>query len=131
VFFNYVDLRFANETDGTFQLRLWPTDIELRGQIRADRRCPHAYRVVERGHRFVREPDGTVTRENELWRLALDASGSTVEAEELIAHNRAGVRYPVDPERCEARSVSRGQDDGAVLATNTRPDGPEGSNPGS
>ena len=28
VFFNYVDLRFLNETDRTFQLRAWLTDIE-------------------------------------------------------------------------------------------------------
>jgi vancomycin resistance protein VanW len=108
VFFNYVDLRFANETDRRFQLRAWLTDIELRGQIRADRRGPHAYRVVERGHRFVREPDGTVTRENELWRLTLDASTGAVRGEELITRNRAEVRYPVDPERCEVRGEARG-----------------------
>jgi vancomycin resistance protein VanW len=108
VFFNYVDLRFANETDRTFQLRAWLTDIELRGQIRADRRGPHAYRVVERGHRFVREPDGTVTRENELWRLTLDASTGAVRGEELVTRNRAVVRYPVDPARCEVRGEARG-----------------------
>ena len=108
VFFNYVDLRFANKTDRRFQLRAWLTDIELRGQIRADRPCPHAYRVVERGHRFVREPDGTVTRENELWRLTLDASTGAVRGEELITRNRAEVRYPVDPERCEVRGEARG-----------------------
>ena len=103
VFYNYVDLRFANVTDRSLQLRAWLTDDELRGEIRSDVASPHAYRIVERGHRFVREPDGSVVRENELWRLTLDASTGAVQAEELIARNRAEVRYPVDPARCEVR----------------------------
>jgi vancomycin resistance protein VanW len=107
VFFNYVDLRFANETDRTLQLRAWLTDDELRGEVRIDLPWPHAYRIVERGHRFVREPDGSVVRENELWRLTLDASTGAVQGEELVTRNRAGVRYPVDPARCETRGEAR------------------------
>ena len=97
----YVDLRFANETDRTLQLRVWLTDDEVRGEVRIDHAWPHAYRVVERHHRFVREPDGTVYRENELWRLSLDAAANVVQAEELVTRNRAEVRYPVDQARCE------------------------------
>lgn len=103
VFFNYIDLRFANETDHTLQVRAWLTDDEVRGEIRSDLAWPQTYRVVERGHRFVREPDGTVTRENELWRLTLDASTGAVRGEDLVTRNRVDVRYPVDPARCETR----------------------------
>ena len=130
VFFNYVDLRFANETDRTLQLRAWLTGDELRGEVRCDRPWPFAYRIVERGHRFVREPDGSVSRENELWRLTLDASTGAVQGEELVTRNRAEVRYPVDPARCDVRAGSRGRDEGAVLAASTHPDRPEGSDPG-
>ena len=104
VFFNYVDLRFANATDRTLQLRVWLTDDEVQGELRTDLAWPHAYRVVQRQHRFVREADGTVYRENELWRLTLDAATSEVQAEELVTRNRAEVRYPVDPAICEVRS---------------------------
>lgn len=107
VFYNYVDLRFANETDRSLQIRAWLTDDELRGEIRCDLAWPTAYRVVERNHRFVREPDGTVTRENELWRLTLDASTNEVHSEELVTRNRAEVHYPVDPARCEERGEPR------------------------
>jgi vancomycin resistance protein VanW len=106
VFFNYVDLRLANETDRTLQLRVWLTDDEVRGEIRSDHAWPHAHRVVERNHRFVREPDGTVNRENELWRLTLDAVTDEVQAEELVTRNRAEVRYPVDQACCEVRGES-------------------------
>jgi vancomycin resistance protein VanW len=108
VFFNYVDLRFANGTDRTLQVRVWLTDDEVRGEIRSDRAWPHAYRVVERHHRFVREPDGSVSRENELWRLTLDPSTNEVQGEELVTRNLAVVRYPVDPARCEVRGEPRG-----------------------
>jgi vancomycin resistance protein VanW len=104
VFYNYVDLRFANQTDRTLQLRVWLTDHYLQGEVRSDLAWPETYRVVERGHRFVREPDGTVYRENELWRLTLDATTSEVTVEELVTRNRAEVRYPVDPVVCEGRS---------------------------
>jgi vancomycin resistance protein VanW len=106
VFFNYVDLRFANATDHTLQLRVWLTDDDLRGEVRSDRASAETYRVEERGHRFVREPDGTVTRENELWRLTLDAATDEVKVEELVTRNRAEVRYPVDPALCEVRGES-------------------------
>jgi hypothetical protein len=69
------DLPLANETQRPLQLRTWLTDDEVRGEIRSDLAWPHAYRIVERGHRFVREPGLTVLRENEPWRLTLDASG--------------------------------------------------------
>ncbi len=108
VFYNYVDLRFANETDCTLQLRAWLTDDDLRGEVRSDRASAEAYRVEERGHRFIREADGTVYRENELWRLAVDAATNEVKAEELLTRNRAEVRYPVDQALCDARGTSGG-----------------------
>ena len=101
VFFNYVDLRFANQTDRTLQLRVWLTDHYLQGEVRSDLAWPETYHVEERGHRFVREPDGMVYRENELWRFTLDAATNEVKVEELVARNRALVRYPVDPALCE------------------------------
>jgi vancomycin resistance protein VanW len=106
VFYNYVDLRFANQTDTTLQLRVWLTDHYLQGEIRSDLAWPETYCVEERGHRFVREPDGTVYRENELWRFTLDAATNEVQVEELVTRNRAEVRYSVDPALCEVSSES-------------------------
>jgi len=106
VFYNYVDLRFANETDRTLQLRVWLTDHYLQGEVRSDLAWPATYHVEERGNHFVREPDGTVYRENELWRYTLDAATNTVKVEELVARNRAEVRYPVDPALCDERGGS-------------------------
>jgi vancomycin resistance protein VanW len=106
VFYNYVDLRFANQTDRTLQLRVWLTDHYLQGEVRSDLGWPETYQVEERGHHFVREPDGTVYRENELWRFTIDAATNTVKVEELVTRNRAEVHYPIDPALCDERGES-------------------------
>jgi vancomycin resistance protein VanW len=67
IFYNYLDLRFRNDTSSTYQVRLWLTDKLLEGELRSDEVHPLKYRVYEQRHRFFRE--GTqVFRENELWR---------------------------------------------------------------
>ena len=109
VFYNYVDLRIANPSDLVLQLRVWLTDDDLRGEVRSDRASAERYRVEERGHRFVREADGTVHRENELWRLTIDPATDEVRGSALVTRNRAEVRYPVDPALCEAGGESGGQ----------------------
>jgi len=99
VFFNYGDLRLRNPTDMSLQLRVWLTDTELCGQIRADRPWPLAYHVQERGHRFVRDPDGRVFRENEIWRRSVDRTTGRTLSEERITVNRALVTYDVPASR--------------------------------
>jgi vancomycin resistance protein VanW len=101
-------VRFANRTDRVLQLRVWLTDDDLHGEVRSDCASLEIYRVEERDHRFVREPDGTVYRENELWRLTIDAATNVVQAEELVTRNWAEVRYPGDPALCEVRGEARG-----------------------
>jgi vancomycin resistance protein VanW len=95
VFYNYGDLRLRNPTDMVVQLRAWLTDTHLHGEIRSDREWPYAYHVVERGHRFVRGPDGRTYRDNELWRRTTErATGATLR-EELVTVNHAEVKYPI------------------------------------
>ncbi len=72
VFYNYVDLRLRNPTDVALELVVAITEEHLRGRLLAERRGPFAFHVEERGHRFVREPDGRVFRQNELWRRTID-----------------------------------------------------------
>ncbi|MGO0060840.1 VanW family protein [Brevibacillus fluminis] len=94
VFYNYVDLRFYNPTDQTFQLVVWMTDQHLKGRIVSDREWPYAYHIEERNHHFLREQDKTY-RTNELWRHMVDKrTGKTVKVEHLMK-NKAEVKYPV------------------------------------
>ncbi|MBV9242871.1 MAG: VanW family protein [Acidobacteria bacterium] len=92
VFYNYIDLRFLNPTDTTFQIRLWLTDQHLKGAIYSSEQTPHSYHVFERNHRFIREND-RFYRENEIWREVIDRRTGKRVGEELLVRNHAEVKY--------------------------------------
>lgn len=96
VFYNYVDLRFLNPTDLTFQFRVWMTDRHLKGGIYSDRLTDYTYHVKETDHRFL-EIDGKTCRENKLWRTVIDRRTGRQVGLEFIMHNFAEVKYRLDP----------------------------------
>ena len=95
VFYNYVDLRFFNPTELTFQIRLWLTDEHLKGAIYSDHETPHAYHVIEKNHKFSGE-DGKNYRENEIWREVIDRRTGNRVAEEMLVKNHAEVKYELN-----------------------------------
>jgi vancomycin resistance protein VanW len=113
IFWNYGDLRLANPTDQALQLCARVGTTRLHGAVRSERPWPVVYHVEEVGHRFVREADGVVYRENELWRRSVDRrTGETLDRT-LITRNHAVVAYPVPHGLAEAASGPAG---GASLA---------------
>lgn len=95
VFYNYIDLRFLNPTDFTFQIKLRLTDQHLKGSILADRETPFAYHVFERNHRFTKQ-DGRTYRENEIWREMIDRKTGNRTGEEMLVKNFSEVKYELD-----------------------------------
>src|SRR3978361_1582416 len=53
IYYNYVDLRFRNDTDLTFQLRVRVGERHLEGEIRSDRPLTHSYSVSARDASFT------------------------------------------------------------------------------
>ncbi|MEQ1606224.1 MAG: VanW family protein [Pyrinomonadaceae bacterium] len=92
VFYNYIDLRFYNPTESTFQIKLWITDDHLKGAIYANRETPYSYHVFEKNHRFLIK-DGKNFRENEIWRKMIDRRTGNLVAEEMLVKNYAEVKY--------------------------------------
>jgi vancomycin resistance protein VanW len=92
VFFNYIDLRFYNPTDITFQVRLWLTGEHLKGAIYSDREPPYSYHVFEKNHRFLTK-NGKNFRENEIWREIIDRRTGNKVGEEMLVKNFAEVKY--------------------------------------
>ncbi|MGH9821109.1 MAG: VanW family protein [Pyrinomonadaceae bacterium] len=101
VFYNYIDLRFFNSTDLTFQVKVWLTANHLKGAIYSDRETPHAYHVFERNHRFLMD-GGRNFRENEIWRSLVDRRTGDTVAEELLVKNFSEVKYELNftPQEC-------------------------------
>ena len=92
VYYNYVDLRFRNDTDAMLQLRTRVGSKYLEGEIRSDRELPHSYSVYARDEHFFNRGDEWF-RSNEIWRDVTDRrTGDTVGAE-LLKRNCALVKY--------------------------------------
>ncbi len=101
VFYNYVDLRFFNPTDITFQIKLWLTDKHLKGAIYSNKETPHTYHVFEKNHRFTVQ-NGKNFRQNEIWREAIDRRTGNRVGEEMLVKNFSEVKYELNfkPQEC-------------------------------
>lgn len=95
VFYNYIDLRFFNPTDTTFQIKLWVTENHLKGAIYSDKETQFSYHVFEKNHRFLQQ-DGKNYRENEIWRELIDRKTGNRVKEELLVKNFAEVKYELN-----------------------------------
>lgn len=95
VFYNYIDLRFFNPTEFTFQFRLKITDGHLKGAVFASEMIPNSYHIFEKNHAFV--PVGErIFRENEIWRETIDRRTGNIVSEELLVRNRSEVKYELN-----------------------------------
>lgn len=99
VFYNYVDLRFKNPTNQSFQLRVWLTDKHLKGAIYTNEDWPFSYHIEERNHQFVKE-NGRNFRENEIWRKVIDKKTGEFVEESLLIKNFSEVKYEIPEQAC-------------------------------
>jgi vancomycin resistance protein VanW len=101
VFYNYIDLRFFNPTEQTYQFRLYLTDQHLKGSVLTDIEPANSFHVFERNHRFLAR-DGKNFRENEIWREIVDRRTGNRVGEELLVKNFSEVKYELnfDAQQC-------------------------------
>lgn len=95
VFYNYIDLRFYNPTNRTFQVCLSVTDGHLKGSILTERETTESFHVIEKGHRFIREGD-KIYRANEIWREVIDKRTGNKIREEMLVKNFSEVKYELN-----------------------------------
>lgn len=90
--YNYLDYRFRNDTDATYQLLVRVDGEYLRGELRSDRPQRWKYHIRTEGEGFAREA-GPVYRVGRVWREAIDpVTGNRIEWK-LIRENHARVMY--------------------------------------
>lgn len=95
VFYNYVDLRFHNPTDYTFQIRIWVTDRHLKGAIFVNEEVPYSYHLEEREHKFYKKNEKNF-RQNEIWRRTIEKRTGICIYEELLIKNDSEVKYSIE-----------------------------------
>ena len=94
IFYNYLDYRFQNDTDRTYQLAVWTDGEYLHGELLADRPQQYSYHIECRNEFFSREEDG-VYRNNEIWRHKIDVH--TGEETEAVLLRRNHAKLPMIP----------------------------------
>ncbi len=92
IMYQYVDYRFRNGTDRTYQLLTWVDGEYLRGELRADSAQALKYHVKARDERFVRAGDA-VYRLGQVWREGVDPATGNCITRVLLRENHSRVMY--------------------------------------
>lgn len=91
--YNYLDYRFKNTTDITYQLIIYVTDEYLRGELRANKRQKYKYHISAENVFFSKEKDGQVYRNGKVLREKIDCETGKTISKEIIRVNHAKVCY--------------------------------------
>lgn len=89
---NYLDYRFKNTTDITFQLMVCTTDEHLCGEMRANSPINMKYHIKAENEFFTKE-NGSIYRNNEIVRTCIDKATGDVIDSKIIIKNHALVMY--------------------------------------
>lgn len=92
IMYNYLDYRFVNHTDQTFQLIVWVTDKYLCGELRCEEPLSLSRHIVCEDEYFSREGK-FVYRNGKVYRETYDKKTGELLHRELIRKNHAKVLY--------------------------------------
>lgn len=93
--YNYLDYRFKNTTDNTYQLCIYVNEKELCGELRSDAPAEYEYEIRTENEMFVREGE-EVYRLGEVYRKCTDIKSGNIIGDTCIRKNRAKVMYDID-----------------------------------
>lgn len=92
IVYNYLDYRFYNPTDTTYQLIVYTTPAYLCGELRATKPQKNTYHIVSENEHFE-EHNGIVYRCGEVYRRIIDPRTGNCIKKQLIRRNHAKVMY--------------------------------------
>lgn len=92
IVYNYLDYRFRNDTQNTYQLLTYTDGEYLRGELRAVKALQYSYHIHSRDEHFSRE-DGIVYRNGIIERQTIDKNTGECLQCDIIRRNHAKVMY--------------------------------------
>lgn len=90
--YNYIDLQLQNNTNYTFQIKLFLDEKNLNGEILSNVAIKTTYAVIETDHKIVQQWWGGYTRHNKIWKKITHLE-TTEEILELVSENNAIMMY--------------------------------------
>lgn len=91
--YNFLDLRFRNDTDRPVQIVARCDGDDLVAELRTTEQFPTEYRIVEEDHHFHKSESGNYYRISKIYRETIDRSSGKVIARELKWDNRSKVMF--------------------------------------
>ena len=91
--YNFVDLRFCNDTQQPVQLCTWCDGDNLHAELRTTKEFPYTYRITEEDHHFHQEDDGKYYRISRIYIETLDRKSGEVVKRELNWKNHSEVMF--------------------------------------
>lgn len=101
--YNYIDYRFRNDTDATFQLLVYTDDNYLHGRLLCDKNLEYSYHIHIENERFVRRDDG-VYRLGTVYRDLIEKRTGNVLKSEVIKENNAKLLYEISEDKISKES---------------------------
>ncbi|QIK69559.1 VanW family protein [Erysipelothrix sp. HDW6C] len=95
IIYNYLDYRFTNNTEDTYQLNVWTDDTYLNGELLCSSQLPMKYHIRCEDEYFIKEDDN-VFRRNKIYRVCNDKLTGVELEKTLIKTNNARVMYDYD-----------------------------------
>jgi vancomycin resistance protein VanW len=92
IVFNYLDYRFRNSTEDTFQLIMYTTPDYLCGELRSNSSSDFSYHIRAQDEHFSRESDG-IYRNGRITRSIINKKSGKIVKSELIKTNHAKILY--------------------------------------
>jgi len=90
--YNYMDLRFRNDTDRDVQLCLWCEGETLFGELRAASQFPESYEIIEEGHCFRKDGE-KYYRVSKIYKKVTDRKTGECLRKELVWDNHSEVMF--------------------------------------
>lgn len=94
IMYNYLDYRFYNDTNVTFQLITYVTDDYLCGELRANQRLNNKYHIKCEDEFFSKE-NGVVYRNNKIYKECIDVKTGNIVSRDIVKISHAKVMYDV------------------------------------
>ena len=91
--YNFIDLRFRNDTDRPIQICTWCEGDNLNAALCTTEEFPYTYRLTEENHHFHQEDDGRFFRNSLIYRETIDKATRQVVNRELNWKNHSEVMF--------------------------------------
>ena len=91
--YNFIDLRFRNDTDRPIQICTWCEGDNLNAALCTTEEFPYTYRLTEENHHFHQEDDGRFFRNSLIYRETIDKTTGQVVNRELNWKDHSEVMF--------------------------------------